>query len=161
MIRIRKLTDYGIVLLTYFVGGGEPSVRTARELAAKAHLPLPTVSKILKALARSSLLISHRGIAGGYSLARAPEEISVAEIIAALEGPLALTECSASAPGLCDLEAVCPVRSNWRKINDVVRGALAQLSLADMKSPLKVHAARARITASTAIPHLTLLRNES
>ena len=161
MIRIRKLTDYGIVLLTYFVGDGESSVRTARELAAKAHLPLPTVSKILKALARSSLVISHRGIAGGYSLARAPEEISVAEIIAALEGPLALTECSASAPGLCDLEAVCPVRSNWRKINDVVRGALAQLSLADMSRPLKVHAVRARITASTAIPHLTLLRNES
>ena len=103
MIRIRKLTDYGIVLLTYFAVGGETSVRTARELAAKAHLPLPTVSKILKSLARSSLLVAHRGIKGGYSLARAPEEITVAEIVAALEGPLALTECSASAPGLCDI----------------------------------------------------------
>ena len=161
MIRIRKLTDYGIVLLTYFAVGGETSVRTARELAAKAHLPLPTVSKILKSLARSSLLVAHRGIKGGYSLARAPEEITVAEIVAALEGPLALTECSASAPGLCDIEPVCPVRSNWRKINDVVRGALAQLSLADMSRPLAVRAARARITASMAIPHLTLLRSET
>ena len=161
MIRIRKLTDYGIVLLTYFVGDGEPSVRTARELSGVAHLPHATVSKILKSLARSSLLVAHRGIKGGYSLARAPEEITVAEIIAALEGPLALTECSASAPGLCDLESVCPVRSNWRKINDVVRGALTQLSLADMSRPLAVRAAGARVTASTAIPHLTLLRNES
>jgi len=161
MIRIRKLTDYGIVLLTYFVGDGEPSVRTARELSGVAHLPHATVSKILKALARSSLLISHRGIAGGYSLARAPAEISVAEIIAALEGPLALTECSASAPDLCDLEPVCPVRSNWRKINDVVRGALAQLSLADMSRPLAMRAARSRVIPSKAATHLILLRNES
>ena len=161
MIRIRKLTDYGIVLLTYFVGDGEASVRTARELAAKAYLPLPTVSKILKALARSGLLVAHRGIAGGYSLARAPEDISVADIIAALEGPLALTECSASAPGLCDLEPVCPVRSNWRKINDVVREALDQLSLADMSRPLATRVAAALGTASTASTHLILLRNES
>ena len=122
---------------------------------------MPTVSKILKALARSSLLISHRGITGGYSLARAPEQISIAEVIGALEGPLALTECSSSAPGLCDLEAVCPVRSNWRRINDVVRGALAQLSLADMSRPLTMHTSgAARITAAAAT-HLTLLGNES
>jgi FeS assembly SUF system regulator len=161
VIRIRKLTDYGIVLLAYFVGDGEPPVRTARELSAKAHLPYATVSKILKALVRKSLLVSHRGIKGGYSLARSPEEISVAEIVAALEGPLALTECSALAPSLCDLEPVCPVRSNWRKINDVVRGALAQLSLAEMSRPRAMHAARSRVTASKAATYLILLGNES
>ena len=92
MIRITKQTDYGIVLLTYLAGHTE-RLFNAPELAAETHLPLPMVSKILKVLTREGMLASHRGVKGGYSLARLPEEISMAEIIAALEGPIALTEC--------------------------------------------------------------------
>jgi len=135
MIRIAKLTDYAIVLLAYFAGDAE-QVRTARDLAAQAHISLPTVCKVLKALSRGGLLVSHRGVTGGYSLARQPQEISIAEIISVIEGPIAMTECSAKAPGLCELEPVCPVRSNWRRINQAVRQALENLTLADMTRPL-------------------------
>ncbi len=136
MIRIAKLTDYGIVLLTHFAAEPGQTIHTARDLAARTHLPLPTVSKILKALSRSGLLVSHRGVSGGYSLARRPEEISVAQVIAALEGPIALTECSPDAHGLCTLESMCPVQSNWRRINRAVLEALERLRLSDMSRPL-------------------------
>jgi FeS assembly SUF system regulator len=144
MIRLSKLADYGIVLMTYFAGGrlrpgpkgGSDVIYTSRELADESRLPLPTVSKIMKALCRSGLLMSHRGAGGGYSLAREPDVISVVDIIAAIEGPIAMTECSITAPGLCEFESACPVRSNWQRINNVVVQALAGLSLTDMKQPL-------------------------
>jgi Rrf2 family protein len=100
-------------------------------VAAEAHLPLPVVSKILKALARRGLLVSHRGAKGGYSLARPPEAITAAEMIAALEGPFGLTECAAH-PGLCVQEASCHVREPWQRINAAVRRALAQVTLAEL-----------------------------
>lgn len=133
MIRITKQTDYGIVLLTHLAANPEHQYN-APELAAEARLPLPMVSKILKLLARESLLVSHRGVKGGYSLARQPEAISMAEIIAALEGPIALTECI-SVEGDCSHEPLCPVRSNWRRINQAVRTALAGITLAEMAHP--------------------------
>jgi len=136
MLRISKLTDYGIMLLTYIAGDSHVPIRNARELAVAAHLPLPTVNKILKMLAREGLLLTHRGVNGGFSLARQPEAISMADIIIALEGPLAMTECSLHTPGVCQLETHCPVRSNWQKINQVVLAALKRLTLADMTRPL-------------------------
>ena len=99
MIRITKQTDYGIVLLTHLAAHPDRHFN-APELAAEARLPLPMVSKILKLLAREGLLASHRGVKGGYSLARPAEEISMAEIIAALEGPIAITECVSVEGGL-------------------------------------------------------------
>jgi FeS assembly SUF system regulator len=149
MIRIAKLTDYAIVLLTYFACDPDQPVHNARDLAALAHVPLPTVSKILKALLHANLLVSQRGVNGGYRLARVPREISVAEIISAIEGPIAMTECSAARPGLCDLEPVCPVGSNWQKINQVVGRALHELTLADMTHPLP---ARARSAGHSQMP---------
>ncbi len=136
MIRIAKLTDYGIVLLTHFARESVAPVLNARDLAAEASLPLPTVSKLLKLLSRAGLLVSHRGVAGGYSLARRPAEVTVAQIIAALEGPIAVTECSSDEHGLCTLEPTCPTQSNWRKINTAVRRALDDLTLADMVTPV-------------------------
>ena len=133
MIRITKQTDYGIVLLTHLAVHPERQYN-APDLAAEAHLPLPMVSKILKLLAREGLLASHRGVKGGYSLARQPEAISMAEIIAALEGPIAITECI-SVEGDCSHEPLCPVRSNWRRINQAVRTALAGITLAEMAHP--------------------------
>ena len=133
MIRITKQTDYGIVLLTHLAAHPDRQY-AAPELAAEARLPLPMVSKILKLLARDGLLASHRGVKGGYSLARAAEEISMAEIIAALEGPIAITECI-SVESDCSHEALCPVRGNWQRINLAVRSALEGISLAEMAQP--------------------------
>lgn len=135
VIRISKLTDYGIVLLTYLARDPQRPTLTARDLAQDSGLPLPTVGKLLKALSRGSFLESERGINGGYRLAKEPAKITIAEIIALLEGPISLTECAGSHE-VCELEHACPARSNWRKINDVVRKALSGLTLADMSHPL-------------------------
>jgi len=135
MIRITKQTDYGIVLMTHLAA--DPDRRyAAPDLASEAGLPLPMVSKILKILARDGLLASHRGVKGGYALARTPEEITVDRIIAALEGPIAITECIEHAPGDCDHEALCPTRGNWQKINHAIRQALETITLAEMTQPL-------------------------
>jgi FeS assembly SUF system regulator len=134
VIRITKHTDYGIVLLTHMAADQERQYN-APDLAAEARLPLPMVSKILKLLARERLLLSHRGVKGGYSLARRPEAISMAEIIAALEGPIAITECI-DLSGDCAHERICPARSNWHVINMALRSALEGISLAEMIHPL-------------------------
>ena len=118
----------------------QTELNTARDLAQKCGLPLPTVSKILKVLLQSGLLASHRGIKGGYSLARGAELISLAEIISALEGPLALTECSTDITGLCDLEPSCPIKDNQRIINHVIRGALEKVMLSDLIRPMQLTA---------------------
>lgn len=131
MIRMSKLTDYGIQLLARLAASEKPGPHTARELAAEAQLPLPVVSKLLKALAREGLLASHRGARGGYTLARRPETLSVAEVIGILEGPIALTECGAH-PGQCTQEADCNLREPWQRINALIQYALARVSLADL-----------------------------
>ncbi len=134
-----RLTDYGIVLLSYFARNQDRPMLNARDIAAAARLPLPTVNKILKALTRKGLLVSHRGVKGGYSLARSPEKISMADIITATEGPVAITQCTVSLPGNCSQEQDCPIHSNWQKINDAIRLALESVSLSDMARsiPLK------------------------
>lgn len=136
MIRMTRLTDYGILLLTHFARGGD-ELRSARDLARAARLPQPTVSKLLKTLAHRNLLETHRGVKGGFRLIRRPEEMTVLEIIHALEGPVALTECNDHDTGECGIEKLCPMRSNWRKINDAVLRALAGITLADLTQPLK------------------------
>jgi FeS assembly SUF system regulator len=159
MIRIAKLTDYAIVLLSHMAREPAGSVRTARDLVSDSKLPLPTVGKILKTLSRAGLLVSHRGAKGGYALARPAGEISIAEVVVAVEGPIALTECSSGAPDLCVLEPFCPVRSNWRKINQVVRHALERLTLAEMTRPL-AKGAVAAASAQRPASRLVLARRE-
>jgi FeS assembly SUF system regulator len=135
MLRVTKLADYGIVILTFFAAHGA-STHTARDIAAIVRLPLPVVSKILKALARDGLLVSQRGTKGGYGLARRPEEITVAHIIRALEGPIAVTECTDRIKGGCELEVGCPVRTNWHRINQAIYQALERITLAEMTQTL-------------------------
>ncbi len=142
MIRLGKLTDYGLLLVTHMARSPRTALHTARELAAHSRLPLPTVSKVLKTLLQSGLLESHRGIKGGYSLIREPNLISLAEVVSALEGPVALTECSMDVSGLCDLEPSCPMKDNQRIINQVVRGALAKVMLSDLIHPMQLTAIR-------------------
>jgi len=137
MLRMSKLTDYGTVVLAQLAASGD-KLATTGQVADATHLALPTVSKLLKARVRSGLVVSTRGVQGGYALARPPEAISAAEILDALEGPVALTECSAS-NGCCDLESFCRVGMAWQRINQSIRRALQGVSLADlqhMKEPL-------------------------
>jgi len=135
MFRMAKLTDYGIVLLTQFASRGDSAPLTARELAASAKLPLPTVGKLLKQLQHGGLLTSQRGTKGGYALARPAGAITVTDIVEALEGPLALTECQA--PGVCEQERFCAVKPNWLVINQTVRDALSRVTLTDMTHPIR------------------------
>ena len=136
MVKLGKLTDYGLVLMTLIARGEGLPLRTARDLAVDSRLPLSTVSKLLKQLLQSGLLTSHRGMRGGYFLAREPRDITVIEIIAAIEGPMALTECSADVSGLCNLESFCPIKSNQQIINQAVRGVLDKITLSDLVKPL-------------------------
>lgn len=131
MFKLSKTTDYGIVLMARLASEPSPEPQNARELAAGSDLPVPMVSKILKALAKEGLLSSQRGAKGGYALARDPEELPVAEMIRVLEGPLALTDC-AMGPSVCSHESACAVREPWQQINRVVERALESITLADL-----------------------------
>ena len=135
MLRVTKLADYGIVMLTFFATHPE-SIYTTRDIANKEKLPAPGASKVLQLLGRGGLLSSQRGKKGGYGLARPPNEITVAAIIRALEGPIAVTECS-DARGDCGLHSGCPVRTNWHLIHHAIHSALERITLAQMTQPLQ------------------------
>jgi FeS assembly SUF system regulator len=131
MLRMSKLTDYGTMVLAQLPAKDE-GLSTAGEVAHATHLGQPTVSKVLKSLVHAGLVVSTRGAQGGYALARAPDSISAAEIIDALEGPVAITECS-SVDGECGLESFCRVGMAWQRINLSIRKALQDVSLADLQ----------------------------
>ncbi len=131
MFRLSKLADYGIVIMTNLARRPDRQF-SAGEIAADSLIPHPMASKVLKGLTRAGLLTSHRGVKGGYGLARPGEMITVAEVITALEGPIALTACIDEGPGGCDIEALCPARANWQRINDAIRTALDGVTLAEM-----------------------------
>lgn len=150
MIRLSKLTDYGILLMSEIVRHPERPLHTARDLAAETRIPLPTVSKILKALSNGGLLVSHRGVKGGYSPPRLESEISVGQIITVLEGPIGVTECG-GVPGLCEMESHCPVAANWRIISGAVRQALENVTLADLIYPQQLVAKRDALISAASL----------
>jgi FeS assembly SUF system regulator len=131
VIRLSRISDYGIVVMAFLAEQPAGSQHSARGIAEATQLPTPVVSKILKALTRGGLLASQRGPRGGYSLARSPETITVADMLSALEGPFGLTECTMH-PGQCVQEASCHVRKPWQQINHIVRSALAGVTLAKL-----------------------------
>ena len=133
MLRMSKLTDYGTLVLAQ-LAASEGRLASAHQVSVDTHLSLPTVSKLLKSLVRAGLAVSERGARGGYALSRPAEEISAAEILDALEGPVAITECS-SASSLCELESSCRVGRAWQRINVSIREALDEVSLADLQQP--------------------------
>lgn len=134
MLKLNRITDYAVVVLAQMAREPGRTV-TAPQLAGESAVPLPTVAKLLKELARDGVLESHRGVNGGYALARAPGEISVLEIIRALEGPVALTSCVDDAEDDCSVESLCPMRGNWNKVNGAIRTALGSVTLAEMAIP--------------------------
>jgi FeS assembly SUF system regulator len=146
MLRLSKLTDYGTVIMSY-MARRPAGVHSAAQIAGALGVTVPTTGKVLKMLTRHELLQSVRGAQGGYRLARAPERISIAEVIDALEGPFGVTECSVVV-GLCAQEGGCPVRANWQQVNRLIRHTLDQVSLADMtRAP--VHGPERRTVART------------
>jgi len=134
MLRISKMADYGTVILTAMAHQPERT-RSTVEIGAVTRLPVPSVSKILKIFVREGLVVSLRGAKGGYALSRPPAEISTAQILNAIDGPIGMTECSIT-PGLCTRETGCPVRVNWRKVNRALLQALEQITLAQMIQPV-------------------------
>ncbi|MDP3295582.1 MAG: SUF system Fe-S cluster assembly regulator [Nevskia sp.] len=139
MLKIAKLTDYGTLVMTTLAL--EPAAcLNAQELAARSHVAAPTVAKLLKLLVKGGLVVSTRGTHGGYRLARGAETITVADVVSALEGPIAITACAQHGGG-CTIEGSCTSRSNWRLIDEAVRQALSAVTLAQMAAP-RVQTAR-------------------
>lgn len=130
MLRISKMTDYGTVVLAELAANGA-GVSSASDVAHTTRIALPTVKKLLKLLSRAGLVSSTRGVRGGYQLARSPAEISAAEVIDALEGPVSITDCSADDRS-CDFESTCNVGGAWQRINVAIRRALDDVSLEDL-----------------------------
>ena len=134
MLRLSKLTDYGTVVLAEMAR--DPNrLHSAAELAVGLHLAAPTVSKLLKQFTRGGLVKSQRGAKGGYSLARPAEDISAVQIIDAIEGPVAITQCSMS-HSRCGIEAVCGIGQNWQRISLAIRDALNGVTLAQLARPV-------------------------
>lgn len=133
MLRISKLTDYAILMMVELTRDGE--MLSAQAVAERIRVEAPTASKVLKLLAGGGLLESFRGANGGYQVSRKAAEISVAEVIAAVEGPIAMTECAVE-EGLCNQEDSCELRGNWQRISLAVAGALQEVSLAEMAAPM-------------------------
>lgn len=134
MLRITRLSDYAVAILGQ-LAHSNVAVHTAKDLAARTGLPHPAVSKVLKNLARSKLVASQRGVQGGYRLAREASRVSVADVIEAVEGPVALTECGSDSDTSCEFTGHCSVQANWLRINQVVRRALSNVSIEDMILP--------------------------
>jgi FeS assembly SUF system regulator len=156
MLRLSKLTDYAVVVLMRLAWrdrGGEEGVQTSPCIAAATGVPEPTVAKVLKALAAAGLVASQRGAHGGYRLLRPLAAISISDVIAAIDGPIALTACVDGASGMCEVESLCAVKGRWDLVNDAIQQALSGISLAEMHDASLPHALRKPVNAPTAPVH--------
>jgi FeS assembly SUF system regulator len=134
LIRLTNLADYAVVVMT--AAAREPQARlSAARVAEVTAIPAPTVAKLMGTLARAGLLTASRGVAGGFALARDASQISVAAIVEAVDGPIALTNCLSGDSQDCTIEGHCAVRGHWGPINQAVRAALAAVTLADLLVP--------------------------
>ncbi|MBF7052075.1 MULTISPECIES: SUF system Fe-S cluster assembly regulator [Halomonas] len=136
MLKLSRLTDYAAVVMAQIARHPEHP-QAAADLAEAVQLPHPTVSKTLKMLVKAGLLESRRGALGGYSLARPASEITTIDIITAIEGPVAMTECSHD-DGDCELAATCGVADNWQRVSLGVRTLLGSVTLAHLASPTPI-----------------------
>src|SRR5579864_4974272 len=133
MIILSKLADYGVIVASRLAA--EPDRQTtAAAVAAEARLPRATVAKVLKALAHAGVVAGARGAAGGYRLARPATAISIAEVVAAIDGAIGLTQCTSHKPS-CTRSDFCPTRTPWQRINRAVGTALGAVTLSEMLPP--------------------------
>jgi FeS assembly SUF system regulator len=136
MLRLSKLTDYAVVVLVRLASSGhctDAGLQTVSGIAAATGVPEPTVAKVLKALASASLVTSYRGAHGGYRLMKPLGGISVADVIAAIDGPIALTACVDGSATSCEVGGLCAIKGRWNPVNEAIEQALASISLADMR----------------------------
>ena len=130
MIILSKLADYGVIVASHLAAHSERQM-TAGALASETRLPRATVAKVLKILAHAGVVAGARGAQGGYRLAREAGSISIADVVAAIDGQIGLTQCSIHSPS-CERTAFCPTRPHWRRVNEIVGTALAAVTLAEM-----------------------------
>lgn len=135
MFSVSKLADYATVVMAYMALKFN-ELHNARDIATHTHIPLPTVSKILKLMVKAGLLVSTRGAYGGYCLARSPKSISIAEVLQAIDGDFGMTDCAHNDSD-CQIEPYCSISCNWQLISETVFKALQKLNLQDMANPLK------------------------
>lgn len=139
-MRLSSMADYAVVIMSAAArhcgacaltmpDGGKRSLLSAGQLAQETGVPAPTVQKLVSKLTAAGLLRSSRGVGGGLRLARPPAAITIADIVEAVEGPIALTACIDNGKHDCTLEGQCNVRPHWSPVNAAVRGALAQVPL--------------------------------
>lgn len=133
MVILSRLADYGVIIATHLAGAPERQVNAAA-VAEATRLPPATVAKVLKRLARAGIVNGARGAAGGYRLARAPEAVSIAELVAAIDGEIGVTQCVSHVEN-CERTHFCPTRPHWAHINRAVSQALGAVSLAEMVRP--------------------------
>jgi FeS assembly SUF system regulator len=133
MLRLSRLTDYGVVVLVQLAS--DDDVQTAPGIARATGIPEPTVAKVLKILAAAALVISQRGARGGYRLARKLSETTVADVIAAIDGPLTVTACVETSQDMCEARALCPMHGRWDRVNDAIQRALMDITVADLAQP--------------------------
>jgi FeS assembly SUF system regulator len=131
MLRLSKLTDYAVVVLVRLAAFD--GVQTSPGIAQATGVPEPTVAKVLKTLAGSGLVASQRGARGGYRLMRPLAAIPIADVIVAIDGPIALTACVEGSSGCCESEHLCPMRGRWDPVNEAIKQALSEITLADMR----------------------------
>jgi FeS assembly SUF system regulator len=139
MIKISRLADYAVVILTTMGKDAEELV-TASEVSVRTNLPEPTVAKVLKLLSKADLVTSTRGASGGYKPSRNVKEISIVEIVTAVDGPVSLTACVEGGDGGCSYHDCCPVKGRWDLVNDAIHKALEGLTLGTMtgkEAPVK------------------------
>lgn len=137
MIKIGKLADYAL-LITDHLALSDGSLCTTEKLSKATHLPMATVRKLLKKLVDAKLVNSYRGSNGGYSLSLLPKNISIADVIVAVEGPIAITECAIS-DGACSLSKECHLKGNWGVLNKFFVDTLTNISIADMSQAMSEH----------------------
>ena len=135
MLRVSKLTDYAVVVLLRLSAAPSTCVamQTSPGIAIATGVPEPTVAKVLKALTTAGLVASQRGARGGYRLLRPLEDIAISDVIAAIDGPIALTACVDGAPSPCEVQGLCAVKGRWDLVNDAIRFALGHITLAEMR----------------------------
>jgi FeS assembly SUF system regulator len=131
MLKVSRLADYAVVILATLAAKSDAQM-TASAISEKARLPEPTVAKVTKLLAKDGLIDSSRGAGGGYRLTRQPHEISIAEVITAIDGPISLTTCVEGNTGVCDFAGHCSVKGRWDGVNDAIRDALESVTLSEM-----------------------------
>ncbi len=130
MLRVNKLTDYATVVLIDIAGGR--ALQSTHQISDHTGIPFPTVAKLMKSLSRAGLVRALRGTHGGYAMARDMHAITIADIIQAVEGPIALTACADTSDEHCGIEKICPVQGKWNRVNRAVTEALRDVTLADM-----------------------------